>query len=396
MATDARGNRILSYGFTGGDVSWLKGIMNWWGYYDSSHPDSALGAENYGWDLANAVAKFQQDYGLSNTGATDADTWYAIELASAGYSVDQVRSMLQTPGGGPAPTPSPGPGPSPVDTNPETNPLQRNALARLQQVLNQFDLGGMTQWIKDALIAGKSEAEIQLELYDQPEFKARFPAIEARRQAGLTPVSPAEILEYEQRGREILRAAGLTSDTFTSSDYLQGLMVQDVSLAEVQGRINDGYLRVQMAPPEVKNMFGQFFGTSGEQALAQFFLDPEKAAPELERMATTAIVGGIGERYQLQISQQLAREVADTGVSDAAIWQGFQRLDTMKSIFEESISETQDLTAEQQGIGAVFGTQPGMTDTLERRVASRTSQFSGGGGSMTSDRGALGLGVADS
>lgn len=395
MATDARGNRILSYGFTGGDVSWLKGIMNWWGYYDSSHPDSALGAENYGWDLANAVAKFQSDYGLSGSGATDSDTWYAIELASAGYNPDQVRSMLrgETPTTAPAPT---GPTPAPVDTNPETNPLQRSAMARLQQVLNQYNLGGMTQWIKDALIAGKSEAEIQLELYDQPEFKQRFPAIEARRQAGLTPVSPAEILEYEQRGREIFRAAGLTSESLTDSSYLQGLMTQDISLAEVQGRINDGFLRVQMAPPEVKNMFGQFFGTSGDQALAQFFLDPEKAAPELERMATTAIVGGIGERYQMQISQQLAREVADTGVSDAAIWQGFQRLDTMKAIFEESISETQDLQAEQQGIGAVFGTQPGMTDTLERRVASRTSQFRGGGGSMTSDRGALGLGVADS
>lgn len=399
MATDARGNPIFRYGDNDPRVSWLKQVMNWWGYYDPTHPDAAAGPDAYGWDIANAVASFQQKHGIVNSGVADEATWYAIQLASEGYDTASIQQLLGT-GGYILPTtpfnpaPERGGGGTPT-TDPATNALQRDAMARLQQVLNQYGLGDMTEWIRGALIAGKSEAEIQLELYDQPAFKARFPAIEARRAAGLTPVSPAEILEYEQRGRELMRQAGITGDQFTSSTYLQGIMTKDVSLAEIQSRLNDGLLRIKTAPQEVRNAFGTYFGTSGDVALAQFFLDPENAVPELERMATTAIAGGIGQRFQVQLTQQIAREIADTGVSDSAIWGQFQKLDSISSIFNESISETEDLTKEGAGVGAVFGTQPGAAEELQRRVDTRLAAFKGGGGAAALDQGVIGLGVAD-
>lgn len=400
MAVDARGNQIFRYGDVDPRVSWLKEVMGYWGYYDPSHADAALGANTYGWDIATAIEKFQRNYGIMPSGVSDEATYYAIELAAQGYDVGSVQQALGTGGYILPPTPfDPAPergGGAAGPTTPATNPLQRDAMARLQQVLQQYGLGDMTDWIRTALIAGKSEAEIQIELYDQPAFKARFPAIEARRSAGLTPVSPAEILEYEQRGRELLRQAGLTSEGFTSSGYLQGLMTKDVSLAEVQSRLNDGLIRIKTAPPEVRNVFGQFFGTNGDTALAQFFLDPEQAVPELERMASTAIAGGIGQRFQVQLTQQIAREIADTGISDSAIWQQFQRLDSISAIFDESISETTDLTKEGAGVGAVFGTQPGSTDELQRRVDARLSAFKGGGGAQAVDQGVIGLGTAES
>lgn len=392
MALGETGNNILSYGSTGGDVAWLKGLMQQWGYYDPTHPDAALGANTYGWDAAEAVAKFQQQYGLSPTGQADDSTWYYIQQLQNGVPAAQLQPWSSRPGVSTPAAPS-----TPGMTMPPAAPATttRDAMARLQQILNQYGLGGMAGWIQSKLENGSSEAEIQLEMYDQPEFKARFPVIEQRRLAGLTPVSPAEVMEYEQRGRELMRQAGLTNSTFTNKDYLQGLMGQDVSLAEVQTRLNDGLLRVQQAPPEVRNVFGQFFGTSGDAALAQLFLDPEKAVPELEKMASTAIVGGIGERYQVNLTKEIARQVADTGVSDAAIWQGFQKLDSISSIFNESISETQDLTKEGAGVGAVFGTQPGQTELLQRRVDSRLAAFRGGGGAAAADQGVVGLGSAD-
>ena len=394
MAVDARGNPILSYGASSPAASWLKEVMNWWGYYDPSHPDAQLGPDSYGWDLANAIASFQARYGLTASGVTDQETWWYIQQLASGVPESQLQRDIAPAGGVPGPAQPTAPIPSTAIPGSSVD-LTRDALARLSSLFTSWGISGMEEWIRTKLIQGSSEAEIQLELYDRPEFKARFPAIEARKQAGLNPVSPAEILEYETRGRELLRRAGLTSETFTSRDYLQGLMVKDVSLSEVQERLNDGLIRIQQAPPEVRNAFGTYFGANGDMALAQFFLDPEKAVPELEKMASTAIVGGISERYGLHLAQQIAKEVADTGVSDSAVWAGFQKLDSMRSLFSETLAETNDYTAEQQGVGAVFGTQPGQQELLQRRAQSRTSVFSGGGGAVSSERGVIGLGVAD-
>jgi peptidoglycan hydrolase-like protein with peptidoglycan-binding domain len=395
MATDSRGNPILQYNSTGGAVSWLKERLNWWGFYDQAHPDAALGPDIFGWDVAEALVRFQQAYGLNPTGTADASTWAAIEAGIQGISGSQYRGGFLE---GPLPTAPYNPTPERTPGGPAAppeNPLNRDALARLGQLLQQYGLGDMLDWVRSKLIAGASEAEIQLELYDQPAFKARFPVIEARRQAGLTPVTAAEVMEYETRGREILRRAGLTQDGFTNKDYLQGLMGKDVSLAEVQDRLNDGLLRVQQAPAEVRNAFGTYFGTQGDVAMAQFFLDPERAVPELEKMASTAMVGGIGERFNVHLAQQIAREVADTGVSDAAVWQGFRQLDSISAVFQESISETNDLTAEGEGVSAIFGTRPGAERALERRVQGRVSQFQGGGGAAAGEAGVIGLGVAE-
>ena len=64
-------NPTLEYNSRGGEVSWLKERLNWWGYYDQAHPDAALGAEVYGWDAFEAVRKFQTAYGIAPTGQVD-------------------------------------------------------------------------------------------------------------------------------------------------------------------------------------------------------------------------------------------------------------------------------------------------------------------------------------
>lgn len=385
-------NPTLQYGARSGEVSWLKERLNWWGYYDQTHPDAALGAESYGWDAFEAVRKFQTAYGLAPTGTVDDATWYWIDQAQRGV---QPGGTYNAPAAPTAPT-APPVGITPGATTPQSPDLQRDALARLSGLLQGYGLSGMLEWVKSKLIAGASEAEIQLELYEQDAFKARFPVIEARRKAELNPVSVAEVLEYETRGRELLRRAGITQESFMTTDYLQGLMTNDVSLAEVQDRLNDGLLRVQSAPPEVRTYFGNIFGTNSDVAMAQLFLDPDKAVPELEKMASTAIAGGIGQRFGINIAEGIAREIADTGVSDGAIWQGFSQLDSMRTLFDETISEGTDLTVEGEGIDAIFNTGAGGQAAIERRLQTRSAAFKGGGNAAATDRGAVGLGVADS
>ena len=381
---DSRGNLILSEGMTGGSVSWLNQTLGYWGYQGGT-------GDVYDASTAAAVRAFQTKYGYPATGVMDEATWGLMDALARGEAAPPA------PGSAPAAAPA-APGTTPTAQAPQAaqpSPSQRDALARVTTVLNQYGLGGLTEWAKAKLLGGATEAEIQLELYDQEAFKARFPVIAQRQAAGLPPVSVGQVLEYEQRGREILRAAGITNAAFTTPEYLQGLMAKDVSLAEVQTRVQDGLLKVSQAPPEVREAFASYFGASGDSALAALFLDPSIAAPELEKMAMTAVAGGIGARFGVQLAQGIAREIADTGVSDAGIWQGFAQIDSIRALFEESISETTDLTAEAEGVGAVFNTVQGATALLENRARSRTAAFRGGGGSAVTEQGAVGLGVAD-
>lgn len=392
LTYDTRGNPILNYGTQHGSVAWLAQVLSWWGYSPSM-------SDVYDWTTAEAVAQLQRNYNLAPTGEVNADTWTLIDQLQRGIDPRAVTSetVATPPGtdfsarpGGMAPPSTPG---APQPSNPDLN---RDALARLGQLLSRYGLEGMTDWVRSKLLAGASEAEIALELYDQDAFKARFPVIEARRQAGLTPVDVGDVLEYEQRGRELLRQAGITSAAFTSNEYLQGLMGRDVSVAELQSRLNDGLLRVSVAPPEVRAAFGEYFGPNSDAAMASLFLDPDVALPELEKMAMTAYAGGIGDRFGFDVAQGIAREIADTGVSQQGIWQGFAQLDQMNPLFRETIGETRDLTATGEGVGAVFNTQAGAAQTLEQRRLARVNQLQGGGGAAATEGGVVGLGVADS
>jgi hypothetical protein len=173
-------------------------------------------------------------------------------------------------------------------------------------------------------------------------------------------------------------------------------MANDVSPAELQGRLQDGLLRVQMAPPEVRAKFFEFFGQETDAALTELFLDPEAALPELEKKAMSAYVGGVGKKLGVELGLAAAREVANTGLSEQAVWAGFMNIDEMNALFQESISETTDYTAEGEGVGAAFGIRGGDTERLQRRALARTNQLAGGGGLQQTEAGVSGLGVADS
>lgn len=392
LTYDNRGNPILNYGVQNGSVAWLAQVLSWWGYSPSM-------SDVYDWTTAEAVAQLQRNYNLAPTGEVNADTWTLIDQLQRGIDPRAVQSEVIDVGAPGEFSARPGgmaPPSTPTNPQPTSPDLQRDAMARLGQLLNRYGLEGMTDWVRSKLLAGSSEAEIALELYDQPAFKARFPVIEARRQAGLTPVDVGDVLEFEQRGRELLRQAGITSGEFTSNNYLQGLMGRDVSVAELQARLNDGLLRVTTAPPEVRAAFGEFFGPNSDAAMASLFLDPEVALPELEKMAMTAYAGGIGDRFGFDVAQGIAREIADTGVSQQGIWQGFATLDQMNPLFRETIGERSNLTAEGEGVGAVFNTRAGAADTIERRRLARVNQLAGGGGAAQTEGGVVGLGVADS
>lgn len=187
--------------------------------------------------------------------------------------VDQIASQAP---------PSPAPSTTPVYTPTPIN--QQDALARLQGVLNQYDLGSLSDWAWGQLTAGVTENQILVSMHDQPQYQQRFPYEQAMRDAGLPVLSPAEMLKMETDYKQVQRAFGV-QPSVNPSDYVN-LFTNQVSANEFNSRL-DTYNKLRTTyAPYIKQQFEDQAGITGikdedlynllsgqDQGLAQKYAD---------------------------------------------------------------------------------------------------------------------------
>lgn len=273
-------------------------------------------------------------------------------------------------------------------------------LALVRDLLRRYDLPmTLLPWAKQLLQQGLSDAEITQQLYDRPEFQARFPAIELRRQEGLAPISPENYIDYERSVQELFTRYGLPFPT-SGNDFnerITQLLVGDVSTRElVEERLEIAYQRVERAPDEVRDAFEDFWGVRGDAALASLFLDPDYALPQLQTMTATARAAGTGRRFDVEVALDRAEAIGRLGLRDTDLASGFQQVADQAPLFDERISETEDLTAEEEGTGAAFGLDATSRRRLARRLRRREASVGGGTtAAVESQEGITGLGSAE-
>lgn len=270
---------------------------------------------------------------------------------------------------------------------------------QLQETLNRYGLGGLASWVSQKVTSGASMEEILLELYDRPEFKAAFPEIEARRKKAeatgqvLSPISPEDILNYRTQARSMMQSYGLPATFYTSNADFFDLITNDVSIDELNTRLQMASNKVATAPPEVRQAFGELYGDNSDQALFALTVDVKKATPELEKMLNAASVGGAGSRFGFDLNVEQMTRLAGYGVDYGQAAQGFSSLADEEGLLEESIYENVDLNLDT-GIEAAFGLNAESSKALQRRADERTASTKGAAGGLIEQRGATGLGGA--
>jgi hypothetical protein len=274
-------------------------------------------------------------------------------------------------------------------------PAQGTASDYIRNVLQQYGLESLTDWAMGAITQGMSADQVMQEMRQLPQFKQRFPAITNREQQGLPSISPGEYVEYERRARQLMFSSGLPSTFYDETNDFTALLTGDVSLSELQDRVANGYLRVQTAPPEVRQIFGEFFGPDSATALAAYFIDPERAAPLLRQQAAQAVFGGAGRQFGVEVDRATTELAAQMNVTDQAAQQGFGQLAARRELFNEKITETADLTAGREGVESAFGMNAASAEAVRRREAERQAAFSGYSDTRIGPQGAAGLGSAD-
>lgn len=277
-------------------------------------------------------------------------------------------------------------------------PGQRDSLARLRQIFTNYGLPDtLGDWAWDAILKGKGEAEIVNDLYDPSNpggkaFAARFPAIQARRTAGLAPISPAEYIAYERGYRQVLESAGLPPEFYDTPSDVTSFIQGDVSLNEVASRINQGFTAVKALPQDIRQQFANLFGPDSDAALASFVLDRKRSLTSLEKAISSSQAAGIGFRYGVRVSNEVAQNLGDFGYSTEQLSKGFGQISDVASLFSERVGESTDLTSEGTGVKAVFGTDRLAQAQLAERIGQRANVATTGGNAVTGQAGVLGLG----
>lgn len=275
--------------------------------------------------------------------------------------------------------------------------VPQSGRAIVADFLAQFGLSELADWAwgQYKQLGGGAAAlnQIQIDMVNQSAFKARFPAYDELAKRGHA-MSPAAMLSYEATARQIFHDAGLPLSFYDQPDDIAKFLVNDVSSAELQSRVQRAQTAVAGAPDTVRTELQRLYGIDPGH-LTAYFLDPTKAQPLLERQFNAAQLGGAAQRSGFgALSVAQAEALAAQGVTDQAAVSGFGDLAASQGLFEVQTTGETAIDRQTQ-INAQFSNDAAARERIRRRQEARAAQFSGSSGFGIGQRGVSGLGSSD-
>jgi len=227
-------------------------------------------------------------------------------------------------------------------------------------------------------------------LRDTKEYKDRFPANTDRANKGLPELSVSEYIGLERGYENAMRGSGLPQGFYDSPADYTNFISQNVSVAEVQTRVNEGYRAVSEANPQVIAQMKELYGVD-EGGLAAYFLDPTRATPVIQRQARAAQVASEAARQAgIQLGAQQAEQLAAEGVSPQEAQAGFQKISQQQQLFTPQVIGEEQISQQEQ-IAGTFGTDQAARQRIETRRRRRQAAFEAGGGLAAGATGVTGL-----
>lgn len=275
---------------------------------------------------------------------------------------------------------------------------EQDAKTIIKNMLDRYQLGGLTDrvWglISDETLPANADIDLIGDaLRDTDEFKKRFPANAARVKAGLPELTVSEYVGLERGYSNVMRGSGLPSGFYDDSTDFEKFIAGDVSVAEVQTRVNDGFKAVSEANPEVVKQMKELYGMD-EGGLAAYFLDPTRATPLLVKQARSAQIAAEAARQAgIQLTSTEAEKLTAEGITGQQAQAGFAAVKAQQELSGPLQGEDGQIT-QAELIGATFGTDAAARQRVETRARRRRATFEQGGGFAAGQQGATGLGEA--
>lgn len=268
--------------------------------------------------------------------------------------------------------------------------LSREAMQRSQQEsardlisrrLEAYGLGTLGNFVWKMISEENITSEYALveRIRETDQYKQRFPAMAMRRQAGMNAISEEEYVSLEKGYRQVLKIAGMPANLFDTPEDFTDLIGGDVSVTELNQRVQQGYQAVAQSNPQVINEMKRLYGID-DAGLAAYFLAPERATPVLLRQARAAQIAAEGTlQAGMEVTGAQAEQLAVAGISQEAARQGFQTIAGAEELFVPLPGTTEQAITQEEQIAGVFGTQAAAQQRVRQRARERAAAFQTGG-----------------
>lgn len=315
--------------------------------------------------------------------------WNAISnLVSKGYKANPDGTITGPDGTLYAgSTQGPGKALTPVSRSSSASPQQPTDSAVLNDakgvIANElvgWGLGDLTDWAWNELTSGKSPDQVLFDLRQTPTYKQSiFGRINSARQTAGKPVmSEAQILDYKTSALQLNRQAGLP-DGFLNDDRIVHLASNDVSIAELDKRVNTEYVNAAQALPVVRDTLAAYYGIPSSQItngdLAAYYLDPEHSVPLLDRQYKAAAIGAQGSLTGFgPVDKATAEQLAALGISESQAQQGFSDVAHYRQLYT-GLPGQQPITDQNTALQAEFFKDAGALQRMQLAVDTAKSPF---------------------
>lgn len=221
---------------------------------------------------------------------------------------------------------------------------QQSAWAYMQGLLDQYGLGTLGTTIQGLISGGMTDAnQLQMELQNTSEWKTRFAGNEALRAAGLPVMSVAEYLSVERSYSQIMKNYGLPTGFYDDpSDFAQ-MIGGSVSARELEQRVSAWSDLANREDPAIKEQLRSMGIADGD--LVAYMMDPERAAPLIQKTYQKALLGGAARRQGLDPNN--VNRLVEAGITEREAMQGYGVIgDAMpdavrlNNIYGEDVSQT--------------------------------------------------------
>lgn len=263
---------------------------------------------------------------------------------------------------------------------------RQNQTEVLRGLLQSYGMSALFDRVKSYIQDGYDADAIMVLIRTTPEYKQRFPAMDALAAKGRA-ISESDYISYEKTAQNLERRYGLPQGMLMNS--VTDLLTNEVSPVELNDRVLLASAASIQAPQEIKNMFQQYYGID-QGGMTAYFLDPDVATPLLEKQFASAVIGAEATRQGIGIDVYGAENLQGLGITQEQARQGFGQVAAAKGLTEGR----GDVVTQQELVGSAFNTNAEAQKSVERAIGGRLGRFQGGGEFLQQGGQNVGLGTA--
>jgi len=256
---------------------------------------------------------------------------------------------------------------------------------RLKSMFDAVGLASLAPFINKRIMEDASEEAVLLELYDQPEYQARFPGMKALRSKGKT-ITEAEYIKDEKAFAQTARFFDVPVGFYDTPDDFGKLIGNLVAPKEFQDRLQIGQDLARAMSPGLRTQLQELYNI-GEGGITAYVLDSDRALPLLQKQAKAAQFVGFGREKGFKLEGITAAEAEQIAGTEAYSKLSAQQMQT--SLAQAArLRETQsrltgiegEVYDEGEALKAVIEGSPEALLASQQRAQREGARFGGGAG----------------